>query len=61
MNSPLAETAALMDDLGVPPIFGTAFRFEGIVVRVEVLERRPRKQVAADRGEIVDIQHWWRC
>jgi predicted RecB family nuclease len=41
MNSALAETAALMDNPAVPAIFEAAFRFEGIVVRVDILERRP--------------------
>jgi hypothetical protein len=40
-NSALAETAALMDNPRVPAIFEAAFRFEGIVVRVDILERLP--------------------
>jgi predicted RecB family nuclease len=41
MNSALEETAALIDNPAVPAIFEGAFRFEGIVVRVDILERRP--------------------
>ena len=41
MGPALAETAALMDNAAVPALFEAAFRFEGIVVRVDILERQP--------------------
>jgi hypothetical protein len=43
-SSALAQTAALIDNPSVPAIFEAAFRFEGIVVRVDVLERQPRNE-----------------
>jgi hypothetical protein len=36
----LAQTAALMADPGVPAIFEATFRHAGVLVRVDVLERR---------------------
>jgi predicted RecB family nuclease len=41
MNSAIAGTAALMDNPTVPAIFEAAFRFEGVAVRVDILERQP--------------------
>lgn len=41
IGSALAETAALIDNPEVPAVFEAAFRFEGTVVRVDILERRP--------------------
>ncbi len=37
----LAETSALIDDLSVPAIFEAVFRFEGITIRTDILQRRP--------------------
>jgi len=38
----VARTAALMDDAGVPAIFEAAFEYDGIRVRVDVMERFPQ-------------------
>jgi hypothetical protein len=40
----LLRTAALIDDPSVPAIFEAAFRFEGITVRVDILQRQPGNQ-----------------
>lgn len=37
----LAQTAALLEDPAVPAIFEAAFQHEGVVVRVDILERVP--------------------
>lgn len=35
----IAETAALLQDLAVPAIFEAAFEYDGVLVRVDILER----------------------
>jgi len=41
ISSALADTAALIDNPSVSAIFEAAFRFEGIVIRVDILQRQP--------------------
>ena len=44
LDDALAETAALIDDTSIPAIFEATFRFNGIVVRVDILQRQPGNQ-----------------
>ena len=44
LDSALARTAALVNDSSVPAIFEATFRHSGVLVRVDILERRRRNR-----------------
>lgn len=44
MDEALARTAALMEDSSVPGIFEATVRHKGVLVRVDILQRRPRNR-----------------
>ena len=44
LDAALARTAALVDDPSVPAIFEATFRHSGVLVRVDILERRRRNR-----------------
>ena len=48
-------TAALLKNKRVPAIFEGAFLFDGIRIRVDVLERVGGREMESDRGEIIDV------
>jgi hypothetical protein len=56
MDDALVETAALMRDPSVPAIFEAAFRHKGVLVRVDILQRRPR-----NRWSLIEVKSAVEC
>jgi len=56
MDDALARTAALMDDPCVPAIFEATFRHKGVLVRVDILQRRPR-----NRWRLIEVKSAVEC
>jgi hypothetical protein len=52
----LARTAALIDDVSVPAIFEAAFRFEGITIRADILQRR-----SGNRWRLIEVKSSTGC
>src|ERR1022692_1460098 len=44
LDGALAQTASLLDDSSVPAIFEATFQHHGVLVRVDILQRRPRSE-----------------
>jgi hypothetical protein len=55
-SSALAQTAALIDDVSVPAIFEAAFRFDGITIRADILQRRP-----GNRWRLIEVKSSTGC
>jgi predicted RecB family nuclease len=51
LGEALAKTAALMDDQSVPAIFEATFQHANLLVRVDVLQRRPQ-----DRWRLIEVK-----
>jgi len=51
LTDALAQTAALLDDPSVPAIFEATFHFHSVLVRVDILERRP-----ANRWRLIEVK-----
>lgn len=51
MDAALAQTACLLEDSSVPAIFEATFQHRGILVRVDVLQRRP-----GNRWRLIEVK-----
>src|SRR5574340_246800 len=51
----IAETAALLQDPGIPAIFEGAFEHEGVVVRVDILERVQNAQGGSSSWRLIEV------
>lgn len=52
----IAETAALLQDPGIPAIFEGAFEHEGVVVRVDILERVQNAQGGSSSWRLIEVK-----
>ncbi|UVT14377.1 MAG: DUF2779 domain-containing protein [Nitrospira sp.] len=52
----IAETAALLQDPSVTAIFEGAFEYDGVVVRVDVLERMPTDEQVSPSWRLIEVK-----
>ena len=52
----IAETARLIENLQVPAIFEGAFKHDGVVVRVDILERVPDAQGTPSAWRLIEVK-----
>ena len=52
----LAQTAALLHDPGVPAIFEGAFEHDGVLVRVDILERVPDREGRPRAWRLIEVK-----
>ena len=52
----IAETAALLQDPMVPAIFEGAFEYDGVLVRVDILERVPAGEGASQAWRLIEVK-----
>ncbi|HKT33275.1 MAG TPA: DUF2779 domain-containing protein [Nitrospira sp.] len=55
-DAAVAETAKLLQDPGVPAIFEGAFEYEGVVVRVDILERVARAENHRSAWRLIEVK-----
>ena len=55
-DAAIAETAKVMQDSTVPAIFEGAFKHDGVVVRVDILERMPNAQGAQSAWRLIEVK-----
>ena len=51
LGDALAQTAALLEDLSIPAIFEATLQHQGVLVRVDILERRP-----GNRWRLIEVK-----
>jgi hypothetical protein len=51
LNDALAQTAALMEDSAIPAIYEATFRHSNVLVRVDILQRRP-----GNRWRLIEVK-----
>jgi len=52
----LAQTAAIIENASVPAIFEAAFRFQGVFIRVDILQRQP-----GNRWRLIEVKSSTSC
>lgn len=52
----LTETAALLQDSGIPAIFEAAFEYEGVFVRVDILERVHNSAGGSSSWRLIEVK-----
>ncbi|NJN70740.1 MAG: hypothetical protein HC801_10995, partial [Nitrospira sp.] len=52
----IAETAALVQDSGIPAIFEGAFEHDGVLVRVDILERVPSREEGSPSWRLIEVK-----
>ena len=52
----IAETSALLQDSGIPAIFEAAFEYEGVFVRVDILERVQNGEGKSSLWRLIEVK-----
>ncbi len=52
----IAETAALLHDAAIPAIFEAAFEYDGVLVRVDLLERMPNREGEPTSWRLIEMK-----
>jgi hypothetical protein len=52
----IAETSALLQDSGIPAIFEAAFEYEGVFVRVDILERVQNGEEKSSLWRLIEVK-----
>jgi hypothetical protein len=52
----IAETSALLQDSGIPAIFEAAFEYEGVFVRVDILERVQNSEGKSSLWRLIEVK-----